>query len=173
MPVTRHELRKQYEQNHKSATEALVQSTFHSICDEVTICNNYGNTTYKMDFSYRAYWTQPLVDRVVEKLKTHYTDTHIYSCDKVIYMTWTFMDHFADKTNMVTNSSDAENVDDKRLSASSLLTQKVASLPDEFGDASLRNSTPVVDLNCDEKNENIQINITLPPRVTRSSTRKP
>jgi hypothetical protein len=33
-------------------------------------------------------------------------------------MTWTFMDHFADKTDMIANSSDAENVCDKGLSAS-------------------------------------------------------
>ena len=138
MPVTRHELRKQYEQNHKNVIEIMIQSTFNSICDEVTTSNYYGNTTHKVDFTYKAYWTLPLVDMVVELLKTHYTDTHIYTCNKVIYMTWTFMDHFANKTDMIADSS----------------------------------TNNVIDVQSAEDDKNIQINITLPSRVTRSSSRK-
>ena len=91
-----------------------------------------------MDFTYKAYWTLPLVDMVVELLKTHYTDTHIYTCNKVIYMTWTFMDHFANKTDMIADSS----------------------------------TNNVIDVQSVEDDKNIQINITLPSRVTRSSSRK-
>lgn len=151
MPVTRHELRKQYEQNHKNVIETMIQSTFNSICDEVTTSNNYGNTSHKVDFTYRAYWNQSLVDRVMELLKNHYTDTHIYSCNKIIYMTWTFMDHFADKTDMVADSStnNTENIVE-----------------------ALSSYVPAVDVQSLDDDKNIQINITLPSRVTRSSSRK-
>ena len=142
MPVTRSDLRKQYENNHKSAMEGLINSTFNQICDEITISNSYGKTMHKVDLTYRVHWTQTLVDRVVEILKTYYSDTHIYTCDKVIYINWTFADHFAD-------SSDTENV----VEASS-------------------SSVPANDILNLKGDEDIQINISFPSRVTRSSSRK-
>ena len=138
MPVTRSELRKQHKQNHVDATHSLVLRMFQTICDEVTTYNNYGMTKYCIVMRYKPdYWMQqPLIDRVVEMLKAHYTDSHIYTHDGTISIEWTWADNFAD--NFAGSDS----------------------------------CTPVVDLNCDEQNENIQINITLPRRVTRSSSRK-
>ena len=106
MPITRSELRKQYERNHQTATDNLVKRMFQTICDDVTTYNNYGLTKYCMELKYRsAHWTQPLVDRVVDMLKAHYIDSHIYTFDKAITLEWTFQEHFADKSDVVTDSS--------------------------------------------------------------------
>ncbi len=137
MPITRSELRKQREINQKSATEGLIKNMFHSVCSEVTICNSYGTTTHKVNLKYSAYWSQPLVDRVVEMLQAHYIDSHIWTCDKAIMIEWTFADHFSDG---------------------------------DIAADSAANS--VIDVNRSNVDEDIQINISFPSRVTRSSSRR-
>ena len=96
MPVTRSELRKEYEQNHVNVTNGMVLNMFNSICDEVTSYNNCGMTECCIVFRDPKYWSQqPLIDRVMKMLKAHYTDSHIYTHDKTITIVWTYADNFA------------------------------------------------------------------------------
>jgi hypothetical protein len=135
MPITRTELHKQYLLIHRDATEKLITNMFNTVCDEITIYNSYGTTSYCLDLKYRQYWTHELVDKVVEKLKLHFTDCEVFQCDRAINVNWSLP-----KNNSEINDDVADN------------------------------SATIVGDN--ENNKNIQINITLPSRITRSSTRK-
>ena len=134
MPITRSELREQREKNQKNASAKMIDNMFDSICHDVTTCNMYGSTTHTIDLRYRMHWTQPLMDRLVEKLKAHYIDSHIWECDKAVRIEW--------------NIDDSDIVEDSP-------TNSVIDVKNVSGDP-----------------ENIQINISFPTRVTRSSSRK-
>ena len=131
MTITRLELKKQYEQNHKSVTEHLVKDMFSRICSYISSCNNNGTTSYSKNFIYTEGWNQSLIDKVAEMLKECYVDSKILSCNSVIYIDWSLP-----KDDIIT-VIDGQNLRD------------------------------------DEKDNNIQINISLPSRIrTRSSSRK-
>lgn len=164
MPITRSDLRKQYEQFNATATDSLVKRMFDTICDEITISNSYGSTKCCVELKYKsAYWTQPLVDRVVNMLKNHYTDSYIYTYDKAITIDWTL----SDSPDLGTERSEAE-----------FLTNSLERSRGEVVNNDSETNEPLVtvktsQVDSDEKNDNIQINISLPSRVsTRSSSRK-
>ena len=133
MPITRSELREQREKNQTTASAKMIEKMFDSICHEVDTCNSYGGTTHTIDLRYRPHWSLPLVNRLVEQLKAHFIDSHVWECDKSVMIEW--------------------NIDDNIVA-----------------DSSNNSVINVNNLTGDE--DNIQINISFPTRVTRSSSRK-
>lgn len=125
MPVTRSQLHEDYVKSENAQLNNHIDKMFFHICNEVNTSNLYGFKTYTKDVKYTQFWKKEYTDKVIEKLKAHFTDSIINSINDTIYIDWT--------------------------------------LPTE-------NITTSVQ---DEKEENIEINITLPSRIsTRASSKK-
>lgn len=148
MPVTRSDLKKQYNQNNKILKDNLINEMFNCICNDVNKSNNYGITTYNKNLRYQPYWCEAFSNRLLEMLKEHFIDSKIVLHDASITVDWTLLD---------------ENI-----------TEPVCEVQKPAAVTNVDDSNAVTDdqsVNDDENN--IKINIIMPsPMRTRSSRRK-
>ena len=88
MPVTRAELQNSYIANHVGRTNKLVVSMFTTVCDEIDIANQYGCTKLQKDLTYIQYWSDFLIDKLVDMLKAHFVDSTIIVINRQILISW-------------------------------------------------------------------------------------
>jgi len=149
MSITRSDLKKQYEQNYTIETNNLINDMFNKICNDIHTTNNYGSTCYQKELFYVQFWTNSLCKKLVTMLKNHYIDSNVYLHECRITVDWSIPND--DITNTVVVGQMDEVPQQQNLKVTSSLSSE-----ENFG-----------------KDNNIQINISLPSRVsTRSSARK-
>ena len=74
---------------------------FNRICNEVNTHNLYGFKYYTKNFEYTQYWRRDFTDKIIEKLKDHYTDSSINSINDTIYIDWSLPNDTNDKEDNV------------------------------------------------------------------------